>query len=135
VNRHAWRVILLAVVLGASATACGDDNPTKPPENKSPTILSLSVFPSTIGVGDSAVIMCGAQDADADTLVYDWITDDRVRLQGARPGDPFLYNSFSPSQVIYPQSTVVPPDTVWVRCYARDRKGKSDTRIVYIPIH
>ena len=128
---HFWRPLVLA--LGVGIGACGSDNPVTP-QNHRPSVLSLTVFPAAIGLSDSAIVVCNAMDPDADTLVYDWITDDRVRLQGARPGDPFLYSSYLNSVVVYPQA-VTPPDTVWVEGHARDRRGGMDSRIVRITVH
>jgi len=43
--------------------------------NHSPTVQGLSVFPTTLGVGDSAIVTCLATDADGDTVVCDWNAD------------------------------------------------------------
>lgn len=115
--------------------SCGNHNPSKPVV-RDPVIISLDAFPTMIGPNDSALVICRAVDPDADTLFYDWITDDRLRLKGARVGDPFLYNSLSPLQVIYPQQQYLHlPDTTWVRCDATDGHGHSASRLVHIVIH
>lgn len=115
-----------------SVIGCGD-NPVDPGkhENRSPVILSLVVFPSIIGPSDSVIVICNATDPDADTLLYDWITDGRLRIKGAHPNDHSMYNTYENSRVFYPTQYVnAPSDTPWVQCFARDGKGKSDTRMV-----
>jgi len=69
-------------------------------------------------------------DPDGDRLVYDWITDGRLRIRDARPGDHSLYNTQANSMVFYPDFVTSPPDTPWVQCFARDGRGMSDNRIV-----
>lgn len=107
-----------------------DDNPVdSKPENRRPVILSLTVFPEVIGPSDSAIVVCNAFDPDGDTLVYDWITDARLKIKGALPpGDTRLFNTFENSRIFYPTQQAI--DTVWVQCFARDRKGKSDAELV-----
>jgi hypothetical protein len=107
-----------------------DDNPVEgKAENRSPVIFSLTVFPDVIGSSDSAIVICNAYDPDADTLVYDWITDAKLRIKGANPpGDTRLFNTFENSRIFYPTQFAI--DTVWVQCFARDRKGKSDAELV-----
>ena len=102
---------------------CSDNNPVKP-ENHDPIIESLTAFPTIIGLTDSVVIVCDATDPDGDTLVYDWITDGRLRVKDALRREHFLYNTYENSHVFYPDSAIHPPvDTPWVQCFARDRKG------------
>ncbi|MBI5661450.1 MAG: hypothetical protein HZC46_04810, partial [Ignavibacterium album] len=72
---------------------------------------------------------CNATDPDGDTLVYDWITDARLRINGANPPDDrSLFNTFENSRIFYPTTLAI--DTVWVQCFARDRKGKSDAKLI-----
>lgn len=101
---------------------CGNDNPVKP-ENLNPIIRSLTAFPEVIGPTDSVVIICNAVDPDGDTLVYDWITDGRLKVQGALSNEHFLYNTHENSHVFYPEAVRSPVDTPWVQCFARDGKG------------
>ena len=126
-------LLLVALALAASG-ACGAHNPTRP-VNHSPIINSVNIFPATIGPTDSAIIVVSATDPDGDSLVYDWITDDRIRLRGARPGDPFLYNTSFNAEVIYTNILSAPLDTAWVSCGARDRKGGGATRTVLVEVH
>jgi hypothetical protein len=103
-----------------------DDNPgDSKPENRSPVIFSLSVFPEVISPLDSAIIICNAMDPDGDTLVYDWITDGRVKIKGANDFDHFLYHTYENSRVVYPKNlnNRPPIDTLWVQCFVRDVKG------------
>jgi len=95
------------------------------PENHQPIIFSLTAFPDVIGPTDSVIIVCNAMDPDADTLVYDWFTDGKSRIKGASNNDHSLYHTYENSRVFYPKSNIIPPDTLWVSCYARDVKGKS----------
>jgi hypothetical protein len=126
--------LLVLVCLAVSASACGRNDPVKP-VNHNPVIRSATVFPSTIGLNDSAIVVCDASDPDADSLVYDWITDDRIRLKGARPGDPFLHNTSFNAEVIYAQIVSAPTDTAWVECKVRDRRGGADSRTLQIILH
>jgi hypothetical protein len=87
----AWRAFLLLIGVALTVGACGDRNPTTP-ENHSPVIVSVSAFPSTIHRADSALVIVDATDADGDTLVYDWTTDARLRISGARFST-YLYNT------------------------------------------
>ncbi|MDP3148977.1 MAG: hypothetical protein Q8N83_07590 [Ignavibacteria bacterium] len=122
--------LILLVYMLLTIIGC-EDNPTdaKKSENHSPTIFSLIVFPDIVGPQDSAIVICNAFDPDGDTLVYDWITDARLRIKGANPpSDSRLFNTFEDSRIFYPTQRAI--DTVWVQCFARDRKGKSDAKLV-----
>ena len=102
-------------------------------ENQQPVILSLTVFPDTINLSDSAIVTCNAMDPDGDTLVYDWISDARLKIKGVVPEDDIrLYNTFENSHIFYARNINNRPliDTAWVQCFARDRKGKSDARLI-----
>ena len=121
-------LILLSTILLAQNNC--DDNPVKP-ENQYPVILSLTVFPDVIGLQDSVIIICNAYDPDGDTLVYDWITDGRLKLQGTRDYEHSLYHTYENSRIVYPTQYVnLPIDTVWVQCVTRDVKGGSDGRVI-----
>lgn len=99
-------------------------------ENNAPIIFSLTAFPEVIEPADSVIIICNAMDPDGDTLVYDWITDGRVKIKGANDFDHFLYNTYENSRIVYPKNLNLLPDTLWVQCFARDVKGKSANSIV-----
>ena len=78
------------------------------------------------------MVIVNAIDPDLDSLVYDWITDSRLLIKGARTDDTALYNSPSNAQVFY-RSTVTPvSDTAWVQCFVRDRRGGVDVRLIHI---
>jgi len=124
----------MLLALTASIGACGSDDPTQPPHNNDPTIISLTTFPNAIGPGDSAIVVCNAKDPDGDPLVYDWITDGRLKVKGALPGETRLYNTVSNSQLFYYGLAAMPPDTAWILCYARDDKGGSDYQIANLLI-
>jgi len=127
---NAWGTLMI-VLLGASLGAC-TGNDTGGPDNHRPVISSVTVFPTVIGLTDSAAVTCFASDPDDDVLVYDWITDGRLTIQGALPGTHFLYNTHTPRRVFYPEYITGPVDTGWVQCYARDGRGMSANRIVNI---
>ena len=128
-RRNHWRFSLPAIVLCAGLPACDDTLPVQP-VNRSPVITSVTVFPTVIGIADSALVICNAMDADADTLVYDWITDSRLEIKGDLGTDHALANTFENSRIFYPSATITPTDTVWVQRFARDRRGKSANRVV-----
>ncbi|GAB6283088.1 MAG: hypothetical protein STSR0008_18440 [Ignavibacterium sp.] len=111
---------------------CVDDNPIDgKQENRSPVILSLSVFPDAIGPSDSAIVICNAMDPDGDTLVYDWVTDGKSRITWSDYPDWHVYNTYENWRVAYPKNlNNVPIDTCWVQVFARNRKGKSDVGLV-----
>ena len=99
-----------------------EDDPVKP-ENNQPIIKSLTAFPNVIGLQDSVIIICNAYDPDSDTLVYDWRTDGRARIKDGQADGYFLYHTFENSRIVYPRESLTPPDTCWVKCFARDVKG------------
>ena len=109
-------IFLILILVGC------EDDPVKP-ENHHPIIKSLTAFPDVIGSQDSVIIICNAYDPDGDSLVYDWITDGRVKIKGAPDFDLFLYHTYENSRIFYPRNSVTPPDTLWVKCFTRDVKG------------
>jgi len=124
-------LLLLSTILLAQNNC--DDNPIKP-ENHSPVILSVNVFPVVVTPSDSVIVICNAYDPDADTLVYDWYTDGTIRIKGARPYEIAMFNTHDNSQIFYaPDSNhvIAPQDTFWVGCAARDRKGGQDYKSIY----
>lgn len=128
-RRPCWPPIAV-LVLAASVGAC-DDDPVGP-RNRNPVILSLTAFPNTIGLTDSAIVICHAMEPDADSLFYDWFTDARLTIKGALPGDNFLYNTRENSRIFYHGSVTPVNDTAFVQCIVRDRRGGADGRIVRI---
>jgi hypothetical protein len=125
--RRRTLVVTLSLALGAGA--CGEGLPVNV-VNRRPVILSVTVFPSVISPTDSAIVVCNAMDPDADPLVYDWVTDSRLRFKGGLATDRSRYNTYDNAQVVYPDYVKAPVDTPWVECSARDRRGKSASRIV-----
>ena len=128
---------LVAPVLGLFAVAlalgaCAD--PATPPQNRGPVIFSLVAFPEVASASDSILVACQAMDPDCDTLVYDWITDGRLRIKGAREGEHWLYNTHESFRVFYPGAILAPVDTVWVQCFARDRRGMSEAQVVNVVV-
>ena len=124
--------IVLLIILSLLNIYCSDDNPVKP-ENQEPVILSLAVFPEIVKPNDSLIVICNAMDPDADTLVYDWYTTGVVKIKGALPGLPVLFNTHENSRIFYaPDSQFVsaPQDTFWIECAARDGKGGQVSEII-----
>jgi hypothetical protein len=110
-----------------------EDNSVKPEDkNQSPKIFSLSVFPNVIGPQDSVIVICNAFDPDGDTLVYDWFTDGKSKIKGAFIyEETHLWHTFENTCIVYPKNlNNIPVDTLWIQCFARDRKGKSDNRLI-----
>jgi hypothetical protein len=113
-------------------SSCGR-NPTD--VNLKPVIQSLVAFPPSLGPGESTTVVCGAIDRDGDVLVYDWITDGKLIIQGTPPNQPWLYTTSSNRHVFYPDSGVAFTDSARVQCYARDQRGESANRIITIHLH
>jgi hypothetical protein len=109
--------------------------PTYPefPPNHSPVIDDLIAFPDTIAPSDSTVVMCSATDPDGDSLVYDWLTDARLIIQGAHAGNSYLNNQPSPRRAFYNANLPNPiNDSAWVYCDVRDLRGGGADRHVFI---
>jgi hypothetical protein len=87
-------------------------------------VQSLVAFPTTIRVGDSAIVVCTATDADGDTVVYDWTSYCPLRKKGQSPyGGPTIY-SRGRALIVYADSCSGSPlDTSWVSCDVRDLRG------------
>lgn len=121
--RTCLRLGFLLPAIALVMSGCGEKIPLQP-VNHSPVVQSLTVFPTTIGMGDSAVIICVATDADGDTVVFDWYSYGLVDLKGKKPwGGNELYNKGG-TMVVYPNSGArAPLDTTWVACEARDGRG------------
>ncbi|GAB6283089.1 MAG: hypothetical protein STSR0008_18450 [Ignavibacterium sp.] len=136
IYRGKMKKLLLLITMMSLAINC-DDNPVDgKQENRSPVILSLSVFPDAIGPSDSAIVICNAMDPDGDTLVYDRITDGRLKIKDGQVDGHVLYNTFENARIVYAKKINNSPsiDTVWVQCFARDRKGKSDAQIIIFKV-
>ena len=129
-----WRPWLLALALSACGIGCDDDDPTRPPENRDPVIVSLTAFPVAIGPGDSTVVFCHATDPDDDALVYDWVTDSRLVIKGYPPSTHEVFGSPIPFHVFY-HGPVLSFDSAWVECTTRDRKGGNSVRMVTILVN
>jgi len=115
------------------SSGCRDGNPTIP-LNANPTILSVEVFPSTIGRHDSTIVYCRAVDSDGDSLFYDWTADGRLNLQGVPPFFHSRFDSRSPTQVFYPAAVDSPSDTAWIESAVRDHRGGITSRLVRVII-
>lgn len=123
-------LVLLLLGVSVTGTSCAND-PLHPYfRNRSPVISSVSVVPTEIGIADSAVVTCLATDQDGDTLVYDWDTDPRLRIKGNPPNLPTKSNTLTSSETFYPNYQPTGPDTVWVACSVRDRRGGGDIRVI-----
>lgn len=126
-------ISLIALVLTPHIVGCNSTSPVV--HNRSPAMQSLSVFPTDIGITDSVVVTCIATDADGDTLVYDWATDLRLRINGNPPTLPIKPNTHNNAEVFYPNYSPSNLDTVFVACTARDRRGGSATGVITFTVH
>jgi hypothetical protein len=116
-------VYIVAVILSLRF-GCKENPVDVKPENHNPVIFSLTVFPDVISPTDSAIVICNAMDPDGDTLVYDWITDSRLKIKGDFANEDWLYHTRENSRVVYPKNlNNVPFDTLWIQCNVRDVKG------------
>ena len=138
-QRMPQRLRLLLAALILQVIVCGCDNEgarqglPAAPTNRSPVIEGLSAFPDTIGPQDSTIVLCTASDADADSLVYDWLTDARLIIQGAHPGNSYLNNQPSPRRTFYNANLSDPiSDSAWIYCDVRDLRGGAGDRHVFI---
>jgi hypothetical protein len=127
------RLLLLIAALSLAVAAC-QKSPVVP-VNHSPIMTSLTVFPTDIGVSDSAVVTCLATDPDGDTLVYDWLTGGRLRINGGSSYSPYKYNTFNNAEKFYPDYTPARLETVWVNCTVRDRLGGAVARTIAFTVH
>lgn len=130
------RISLAALIVTALSvlSACDGKDPVRP-GNRAPIMISLLTFPGSIGPSDSAIVVCDATDPDGDSLRYDWISDGRLRLRGASPGDAFVLASRSNSQVVTYGTPLSPTDTAWVQCIVRDYRGGGVGALVFLPLH
>lgn len=127
--------VLSMMLVGVSAGACHHSSAApKTPTNHSPLIASVTLFPTTIGPSDSAIVVLEATDSDGDTLVYDWIGDGRVRLKDAPRGG-YIFSSPRNYQTFYYATTQAPLDTAFIRCYVRDQRGGQDGRLILLFLH
>lgn len=131
------RLHMMLALAGLALVAQGSSCVRQPssPSNHWPTLASLSVVPTSIGPGDSALVTCVAADADGDTLVYDWGTDMRLRIKGMPANYPSKVNAPNNSETFYPNYTPPGPDTVYVACTVRDRRGGSAGRAITFILH
>ena len=120
--RPAQRTMALAIALATCVVACEMSTPLQP-GNRSPVVQSLVAFPTTLGPGDSAIVVCGATDPDGDTMVYDWSSDCRLLKKGDGRGGFTIYEQ-GRSLVVYAGAcNRAPIDTGWISCDVRDHKG------------
>ena len=118
---------LLLVALGVPSCR----NYVAMPIYRRPAITSVVASPDTLAPGDSTRITVTAIDPDGDALVYDWEAWNGLILPGHDPS--FLFSTDSSSIVVHRNpSWPYPNDTAFVFCSARDQKGGSDTRRVWI---
>ncbi len=125
-----WRAwIALAVLAGIAACR---PIPTRP-TYRSPVISAVDVFPTLIGQGDSVMVTLVASDPDGDSLVFDWVTDSRLRIKDA-PRVVYIYNTPSPSHVFYRSVGAAIDNVAWIDCSVRDGRGGLNTVRVLIPL-
>ena len=121
------RIVVPVIGLALCVAACDISTPLKVSgilANQRPTVQSLVAFPTTIGPGDSSIVMCFATDADGDTLAYDWYSDCRMVKKGESQYSGGFYWSYDRTLVVYAGAcNRAPEDTGWVSCEVRDRRG------------
>lgn len=70
------REIAAFSILIVALAGCSRHSPTAPaapaPVNAAPEIMSLTVNPSQVSIGQSADVLADARDADGDALTYTW---------------------------------------------------------------
>lgn len=125
---RAWlaAISLFVVVLGAA----GCRRYVTRPIYQRPTISSVVAFPTTLGPGDSTLVMVFATDPSGGPLDYDWETSGLI-IKGA-PQVRYLYSTHSPSMVFYrdPAWPSTASDTVSVACTVRNRGGSDFRRVL-----
>jgi hypothetical protein len=128
---------ITVLALALAAGSCGRDQPTSPapPANRDPVISSMWAFPNDVGATDSMIIVCEADDADGDTLVYDWFTDGNFWIQGAHLDSASLYNTVSNSHVFYRWYPRPSDTSAYVYCDVRDRKGGFTEKRTFVRLH
>ena len=124
-------IIILIPFAFLNIDSCKNNPVDSKPENRSPVLSSVVMFPQVVGPSDSLIVICDATDPDNDTLVYDWfsLSGSIVKIKGAHDGDMARYNTYQNSQIFYaPESRFVkaPRDTFGLQCGVRDRKGEGD---------
>ena len=120
--RTCWWLGILVAAVAFAMSGCGEEIPLQP-VNHSPIVQSLTAFPTTIGLGDSAVVICAATDVDGDTLMFDWTSDCRLVKKGQQP-DAYWLTTWEGTLVVHAGACATSPlDTGWVSCSVRDRRG------------
>ncbi len=118
-----WRVGLFLMAFASISASCDPELPLRP-VNHSPVVRRLSVFPSLIGPGDSAVVICEATDPEQDTLQFDWTTDCRMIMSTRLGNDSFVFGERSGQMVVHAGACArTPLDTGVVFCHVRDGRG------------
>jgi hypothetical protein len=102
-------------------------------EEHRPVITSVSAFPSSIALGDSAIIIADATDSDGDALVYDWITDGHLRIKDATAGT-YLYDTPNNHVVVFYVTASPPRDSIGIQCTARDPNGNNAVQTGFIEL-
>ena len=131
--RPLQRAALVVLALATCAVACRTTTPLQPvPRNEPPVVQSLLAFPTTIGVGDSAVVVCSATDPEGETLVYHWSSDCRLLKKGGSGDD--VYSLDRALVVCAGACNRAPVDTGWVYCEVGDRHGEARAGVVRIAV-
>lgn len=124
--------VMLAIVVPAVNVGCGKGDPVRP-MNRAPVITRAVIAPDSITASDSALVVLTARDPDADPLVYDWITDSRLRVLNSPDFDTnHLFNTTENFQVLVYGASGSPGETGWIQCFARDGRGKSASVILFL---
>jgi hypothetical protein len=132
-----YRVCVLGVIVFIVSLLLASSGCTHAPDGPTQIVMtSLVATPDTLGPGDSTIVEATAHSLSGLALVYDWVTDSRLRIAGAPPNQYYLYTTKSNRHVFYIGANYASPiDTAWVQCFARDLQGGSTDLQVNILLH
>jgi hypothetical protein len=77
----------LILIIAVFWSGCGKDDKATDPQNRPPTITSLTAEPDTFHVNESTIITVIASDPDGDALNYNWEAhgEDLLPMPGEEP--------------------------------------------------
>lgn len=109
-------------ILVAFLAGCGEKTPLAP-ANRRPVVQSLTVFPTVLAPGDSAIVTCEATDPDGDRLYFDWSSGCRLKMKGDDHSFGEIYSQGHSLVVFVGTCAQAPADTGLIWCHVRDGKG------------
>ncbi len=74
------RILLFVLMVLVTLSGCSERGVNNPPDNSGdnnqpPRIMSISISPTSLPMGQQATLSCNAYDADGDSLSYRWTAD------------------------------------------------------------